>query len=81
MKFLEQAQLENQPTEILYQLADKLKERRTKLYPEEKMLNEGNSNSSAALDFEEEDQLAIDTIRKVDKIDINFDLGSEKRLK
>ena len=35
LKYLERAQLENQPTEILVQLAEKLKDRRSKLYPEE----------------------------------------------
>ena len=32
LKYLERAQLENQPTEILVQLAEKLKDRRSKLY-------------------------------------------------
>ena len=76
MRFLEQAQLENQPTEILYQLADKLKERRTKLYPEEKMLNE-DAGSSVGLGLGDED---LDTDRKIDKSDMNFNLGSEKQL-
>ena len=35
LKFLERAQLENQPTDILVSLAEKLKDRRSKLYPEE----------------------------------------------
>jgi len=74
MRFLEQAQLENQPTEILYQLADRLKERRTKLYPEEKMMNE-DGGSSVGLGLDDED---LDTDRKIDKSDMNFNLGSEK---
>ena len=76
MRFLEQAQLENQPTEILYQLADRLKERRTKLYPEEKMMNE-DGGSSVGLGLEDED---LETDRKIDKSDMNFNLGSEKQL-
>ena len=76
MRFLEQAQLENQPTEILYQLADRLKERRTKLYPEEKMMNEENG-SSVGLGLEDEE---LDTDRKMDKSEMNFNLGSEKQL-
>ena len=55
MQYLEKTQFENQPTEVLYQLADKLKERRTKLYPEEKMLNEGNSSENLDLDEEEDE--------------------------
>ena len=77
MRFLEQAQLENQPTEILYQLADRLKERRTKLYPEEKMINE-EGGSSVGLGLEDEE---FDTDRKMGKSDMNFNLGSEKQLK
>ena len=38
LKYLERAQLENQPTEILVQLAEKLKDRRSKLYPEEQFM-------------------------------------------
>ena len=76
MRFLEQAQLENQPTDILYQLADRLKERRTKLYPEEKMMNE-DGGSSVGLGLEDED---LETDRKMDKSDMNFNLGSEKQL-
>ena len=73
MAFLEQAQLENQPTEVLYQLADKLKERRTKLYPEEKMLDGGSEN----MELEDED-VGLETDRKVGKSeDINFELGSD----
>ena len=73
MAFLEQAQLENQPTEVLYQLADKLKERRKKLYPEEKMLDGGSEN----LGFEDED-VGLETDRKAGKSeDINFELGSD----
>ena len=80
MQFLQQAQLENQPTEILYQLADKLKERRTKLYPEEKMLNDGASSNSQ-MGFEDE-ELGLESDRKADKLnEMNFDLGSEAQLK
>ena len=78
MQFLEQAQLENQPTEVLYQLADKLKERRNKLYPEEKMMNEAASNSALGA---EDDDMGLETDRKGDKSDIQFDLGSDKQLK
>ena len=74
MAFLEQAQLENQPTEVLYQLADKLKERRTKLYPEEKMLDGGSDN----MELEDED-VGLETDRKAGKSeDINFELGSDQ---
>ena len=77
MVFLEQAHLENQPTDVLYQLADKLKERRTKLYPEEKMLDAGSDN----LGFEDE-EAGLETDRKAGKSDeINFELGSEQQLK
>ena len=77
MAFLEQAQLENQPTEVLYQLADKLKERRTKLYPEEKMLDGGSDN----MELEDED-VGLETDRKAGKSeDINFELGSDQQLK
>ena len=61
---------------MLYQLADRLKERRTKLYPEEKMINE-DGGSSVGLGLEDED---LDTDRKMDKSDMNFNLGSEKQL-
>ena len=44
LKFLDQPHLENQPTEILYSLADKLRERRAKLYPEEEVLNKVDSD-------------------------------------
>mmetsp|Transcript_7171 Transcript_7171/g.8610 ORF Transcript_7171/g.8610 Transcript_7171/m.8610 type:complete len:102 (-) Transcript_7171:45-350(-) len=77
MVFLEQAHLENQPTDILYQLADKLKERRTKLYPEEKMLDACSGN----MGFEDEEG-GFETDCKAGKSDeINFELGSEKQLK
>lgn len=76
MRFLEQAQLENQPTEILYQLADRLKERRTRLYPEEKMMNE-EGGSSVGLGLDDED---LETDRKIEKSDTNYNLGSEKQL-
>lgn len=64
----------------MYQLADKLKERRTKLYPEEKLYNDGAS--SAGLDIDEEDEMiAIDTDRrKNNKSEGPFNLESEKRL-
>ena len=79
MQFLEQAQLENQPTEILYQLADRLKERRTKLYPEEKILDGG---SSGQLGLDEEEGMGLESDRKNQKNDgINFELGSDKQLK
>ena len=62
---------------MLYQLADKLKERRTKLYPEEKMLDAGSDN----LGFEDE-EAGLETDRKAGKSDeINFELGSEQQLK
>ena len=67
---------------MLYQLADRLKERRTKLYPEEKMLNEGAS--SAGLDDDMDDlELRLQTDRKADKSgdDVNHTHGSEKQLK
>ena len=60
LKFLEKAQLEDQPTEILVQLAEKLKDRRSKLYPEEQFMKQdmlGGNN----------DDIDIDTDRKVDK--------------
>ena len=72
MHFLEQARLENQPTEILYQLADKLKARRTKLYPEEKMYDA----ESSELGMEDE----MDTDRK-DKSEFNLDLESNNKMK
>ena len=78
MVFLEQAHLENQPTDVLYQLADKLKERRTKLYPEEKMLDAGSDN----LGFDDDEEAGLETDRKAGKSDeINFELGSEQQLK
>ena len=80
MDFLEKAQLYDQPTEVLYQLADKLKERRTKLYPEEKMLNEGNSSENFGLDEEEELQRAMDTDRKMGENEVNFNLGSNQNM-
>ena len=80
MDFLEKAQLQDQPTEVLYQLADKLKERRTKLYPEEKMLNEGNSSENFGLDEEEELQRAMDTDRKMGENEVNFNLGSNQNM-
>ena len=83
MQFLEQAQLENQPTEVLYQLADRLKERRTKLYPEEKMLNEGASSAGMDDDDVEEEFKMLGTDRKAEKSgeDAKFAQGSEKQLK
>ena len=75
MGFLQQAQLENQPTEILHQIAQRLKDRRTKLYPEEKMLQEeGGSSENLGLDDEEMGE----TDRKMEKSEQNFD--SEKQL-
>ena len=74
MGFLQQAQLENQPTEILHQIAQRLKERRTKLYPEEKMLQEeGGSSENLGLDDEEMGE----TDRKMEKSD---NVDSEKQL-
>ncbi len=64
MQFLEQAQLENQPTEILYQLADRLKERRTKLYPEENILDGG---SSGQLGLDEEEGMGLESDQKNQK--------------
>jgi len=78
MQFLEQAQLENQPTEILYQLADRLKERRTKLYPEEKMIEGASSGEGFGMDDEE---IGQESDRKDGKNQINFELGSDKQLK
>lgn len=39
LRFLDTAVLEEQPTEVLVQLAQKLKERRTKLYQEQQQTN------------------------------------------
>ena len=43
LKFLDQPHLENQPTEVLYTLAEKLRERRAKLYPEEEVIEKVES--------------------------------------
>ena len=40
LNFLDLASLENQPTDVLVQLAEKLKERRNKLYPQEVMVTD-----------------------------------------
>lgn len=40
LNFLDLASLENQPTEVLVQLAEKLKERRNKLYPQEVLMTD-----------------------------------------
>ena len=76
MNFLQRAHLENQPTEILHQIAERLKDRRTKLYPEEKMLQE-EGGSSVGLGLEDE-AAGLETDRKLDKSELNFDIGSEK---
>ena len=66
LKYLERAQLENQPTEILVQLAEKLKDRRSKLYPEEQFMKQvaGGTLGPGALD---NDDIDIDTDRKLEK--------------
>lgn len=51
-----------------------MKERRTKLYPEEKMLDGGSEN----MDLEDE-EMGLGTDRKAGKSDdINFELGSDQ---
>ena len=65
LKYLERAQLENQPTEILVQLAEKLKDRRSKLYPEEQFMK--NVNDGAMGGMGDNDDIDIDTDRKLDK--------------
>ena len=56
-----------------------MKTRRTKLYPEEKMIEGG---SSGQLALEEEDGMGLESDRKHQKNDgMNFELGSDKQLK
>lgn len=42
LNYLDMASLENQPTEVLVQLADKLKDRRNKLYPQDMQASENS---------------------------------------
>ena len=63
LKYLEKAQLENQPTEILVQLAEKLKDRRAKLYPEEQFMKHV---ASGVLGGDNEDIIDVDTDRKIE---------------
>lgn len=42
LNFLDLASLENQPTDVLVQLAEKLKERRNKLYPQEVLMTDNS---------------------------------------
>lgn len=46
LAYLNDAQLEKQPTEILMLLAERLKDRREKLYPEEQMQNLESENDA-----------------------------------
>ena len=64
LKYLERAQLENQPTEILVQLAEKLKDRRSKLYPEEQFMKQVSGGMGGMGD---NDDIDIDTDRKLEK--------------
>ena len=65
LKYLERAQLENQPTDILVQLAEKLKDRRAKLYPEEQFMKQVASGMLGGPGDNED--IDIDTDRKADK--------------
>lgn len=65
LKYLERAQLENQPTEILVQLAEKLKDRRSKLYPEEQFMKQMSGGGIGGLG--DNDDIEIDTDRKLEK--------------
>jgi len=65
LKFLERAQLENQPTDVLVSLAEKLKDRRSKLYPEEQFMKQVASGMLGG--HGDNGDIDIETDRKVDK--------------
>ena len=67
LKFLERAQLENQPTDILVSLAEKLKDRRSKLYPEEQFMKQVEGDMLDGHGHGDNDDIDSETDRKADK--------------
>ena len=72
LKFLDQPNLENHPTEVLYSLADKLRERRAKLYPEEEVLEKVDSDANFGF---KDENLHISSSKQMD-----FEEGSQSNL-